>query len=256
MAYFQRTGPTTFLPLPATSGAWNVEELHIAPVLGLMTHVLEESQPEGKEGFFFSRLSFDILGTIRMESIEITVELLRPGRSVELWEVTAKSQGRVAVRMRAWNLAKADTAQIAGTPVEMLAPRASMEAFRPADFWPGQFIETVEIHRRMKAPGESDYWARLRLPLIEGERVRPLTHTMMIVDIANGMSVRESPHKVAFPNLDLTVSFWDTPSDDWVGFRTEVTFGTQGIGLTHTHLYKESGPVGVMTQSLTVRTQG
>ena len=40
---------------------------------------------------------------------------------------------------------------------------------------------------------------------------------------------------------------------DWVGFDTSVSFGSAGIGLTHSVIHDIDGPVGVVAQILTIR---
>ncbi len=41
MAYFDRIDDRTFQPSLQTGGAWNLTEQHIAPTLGLLTHLVE-----------------------------------------------------------------------------------------------------------------------------------------------------------------------------------------------------------------------
>ena len=75
-----------------------------------------------------------------------------------------------------------------------------------------------------------------------------------LFDIANGMAVRESPAEVEYPNIDLTAHLVREPRGEWVGFDTRVTFGAGGLGLTHSILHDEDGPLGSLAQTLTVRT--
>jgi hypothetical protein len=74
-----------------------------------------------------------------------------------------------------------------------------------------------------------------------------------LFDIANGMAVRVSPHEIAFPNVDLTAHLFDSPRGDWLGLDTTVSFGTSGLGLTSSVLHDIHGPIGVLSQALTVR---
>mgnify|MGYP002139603403 CR=1 FL=1 len=90
-------------------------------------------------------------------------------------------------------------------------------------------------------------------PLLGGEAVSKLASAATLFDIANGMAVRVDPTEVAYPNLDLTVHLFDEPRTEWLGFDTSVSFGRNGIGLTHTILHDERGPVGSVSQILTVR---
>lgn len=253
MAYFQRMGPERFQPLPTTSGAWNTQELHIAPVIGLLTHVLEQAQAARGTGLSFGRLSYDILGPIPMEPLDVRAEVIRPGRTVELWEAVVECRGRAVLRARAWAMAAQDTSSVAGTPIAPIPPRTSMTPYDPTQVWEGGFIQTVEIVRDSHAVGHAAYWARLTHPLLVEEPIGPLAAAATIFDIANGMTVRMPPEKVAFPNLDLTVHLWDTLPTDWLGFETRVSFGPQGLGMTHSVLFGPSGAVGMLAQSLTLR---
>ena len=74
-----------------------------------------------------------------------------------------------------------------------------------------------------------------------------------LVDTANGVAVRQHPGEWMFPNVDLTVHLFRTPTHGWLGLDTEVTFGETGLGLTSTDLYDEHGPIGRAEQILTVR---
>ncbi len=67
------------------------------------------------------------------------------------------------------------------------------------------------------------------------------------------MAVRVDPRQVASPNLDLTVHLFDEPRSDWLGFDASVSLGHNGIGLTHSILHDERGPIGAVSQILTVR---
>lgn len=122
--------------------------------------------------------------------------------------------------------------------------------------WPGGFIATAHLRRHQVEPGRAHFWVRTDEPLVEGEDVSPTAAAVGLLDIANGMTVREDPTRVAFPNLDLTAHLVRAPRPGWLGFDTAVTFGDDGIGLTSSVLHDEDGPVGTLAQVLTVRPQG
>jgi hypothetical protein len=65
--------------------------------------------------------------------------------------------------------------------------------------------------------------------------------------------VRASPDRVVFPNLDLTAHLFTEPHGEWIGFDTTVTFGPGGVGLTSSVIHDTHGPVGTMSQILTLR---
>ncbi len=62
--------------------------------------------------------------------------------------------------------------------------------------------------------------------------------------------------------FDMDGTLWDNVNSyeivwnralEILGYDTRVTFGAKGRGLTHTILHDEEGPIGAVTQSLTVR---
>jgi hypothetical protein len=67
------------------------------------------------------------------------------------------------------------------------------------------------------------------------------------------MTVRADPRTVAFPNVDLTAHLFAEPRGEWVGFDTTVSFGREGHGLTSSVIHDVHGPIGTLSQILTIR---
>ena len=256
-AYFVPLGGGHFFATDNVGGAWYTDEQHIAPLFGLLTHLVElDRDARRAAGLVVASLSFDILGRIGLGEFTTGVRLLRPGRSVELVEAVASQGGRDAVRLRAWLLRPGDTATLAATTLEPIAPPAETEPWDPTQEWPGGFIASVEVRRRQFQPGRAHFWARTPVPLIAGGGYSQLAYFVGLLDIANGMTVRAAPTDLAFPNVELNVQLFSPPTGEWVGFDTRVTFGAHGVGVTSTVLHDVGGPVGVMAQTLTIRPQG
>ncbi|MEU5841374.1 thioesterase family protein [Rhodococcus sp. NPDC047139] len=254
MTYFERLGPTSFRATEHVSGAWNEAEQHIAPALGLLAHVIETDRDDRRDdGLVIARLSYDILGTVPVGPVVTTVEVLRPGRTIELVEATLAYDGRTIVRARAWLMQTRATTELAGTTLQPIPSPEESEPWDPTAVWPGGFIGSVEVRRTWVEPGRASFWVRTPIPLVDDEKVSSLAATAGLFDIANGMAVRADPKEVAFPNLDLTVHLFTEPRGEWVGFDTSVSFGADGVGLTSTVLHDTSGPIGTMSQILTVR---
>jgi hypothetical protein len=257
MPYFRRTGPTTWTPTEHVGGAWTLDEQHVAPSFGLLTHLVEADHAARRpdDRLAVSRLSFDILGVLPMEEVDVEVHLLRPGRTIELVEAVLSHAGRPAVLLRAWLTQARDTAAVAGSDLSHLPPPGDLAPWDPTEVWPGGFIASVEVRRRQAAPGRAAYWVRTDVPLLD-EPTGPLATLAGLLDIANGMTVREDPARVAFPNLDLTAHLVRDPRpgpQGWLGFDTTVTFGPDGRGLTSSVVHDEDGPFGTVAQTLTVR---
>lgn len=254
MAYFEQTDEHVFRATAHTGGAWDTGTQHIAPALGLLAHAVEADRAARRDDpALVSRLSYDILGTVPVAEVEVSVRLLRPGRTIELVEATLAHGGRAVVVLRAWLLEPRDTATFAGTGLDPIPGPEDHEPWDPTTIWPGGFIASVEVRRRQVAPGRATVWVRTPVPLVEGREVGRLAATVGLLDIANGMTVRADPQAVAFPNLDLTAHLVAAPQGAWVGLDTRVTFGADGLGLTHSVVHDETGPIGTSSQTLTVR---
>src|SRR6476661_4545434 len=109
--YFIRTGSSRFLPTHHTAGAWSTSEQHFSPLGGLLTHETERSAAaRGSHELVTSRITFDILGTVAIDEFDVRVEVVRPGRTIELVEAIASAGGRPVVRARTWRVIRGDTA--------------------------------------------------------------------------------------------------------------------------------------------------
>jgi hypothetical protein len=254
VAYFERIDEHVFRATEHVSGAWETQFQHIAPALGLLAHAVEaDCDARRSDGLVIGRLSYDILGKVPVDVVRIEVEVLRPGRTIELVQATLSHAGRAGVLLRAWLMRPGDTAGLRATPLPAIAGPEDMPAWDPTTVWPGGFIASVEVRREQAEPGRAAFWVRTPLPLIRDEKVSDLARMAGLLDIANGMTVRAKPTEVAFPNLDLTAHFFSQPRGDWVGFDTSVAFGSEGVGLTTSVIHDVHGAIGASDQILTVR---
>lgn len=254
MAYFERTGATSFRATQYVGGAWRADEQHIAPALGLLLHAVETDRDARRDDrLVVARVSYDILGVLPIADVETAVRVVRGGRTIELVEATLSHAGRPAVLLRAWLMQQRDTAALAGTALTPLPPPEDLPSLDWSSLWSGGFIDTVEVRRVEASPGRALSWVRTALPLVADEPVSRLAAVAGLADVANGMSPRADPAQVAFPNVDLTAHLFAEPHDGWLGLDTTASFGATGLGLTSTVLHDERGPFGVMAQMLTVR---
>lgn len=257
MSYFVQTGTAAFTPTEHVSGAWRVDEQHIAPALGLLVHMVEADRDSRRDdGLLVSRLSYDILGTVPMEDVEVQVRVLRPGRTIELVEAALSHDDRPAVLLRAWLLRPGERALEAASDLPRIPAPEEMPPWNPSTVWPGGFIASAEVRRVQDRPGRAAFWVRSDVDLLDADARPPASRTATaarLLDIANGMAIRADPREVAFPNVDLTAHVFRQPAGDWLGFDTTVSFGPAGQGLTSTVLHDTEGPLGTMSQLLTVR---
>ncbi|WP_282828682.1 thioesterase family protein [Gulosibacter sediminis] len=253
--YFVRESATQYRPSLETGGSWNNQEQHIAPVVGLISHLIltDRDERHGDSTLRMSRLSCDILGVIPIEPFDVELRVVRPGRTIELVEAILTHGGRPAVSARAWLTQEFDTEDIAGTTVPRIPSVDELPSWDMGDTWDGAFVETLDVRRQSSGPGVAQYWIRPQRPLLTGEPVSNTARLLSVADLANGSATLVSPDEVAFPNLDLTAHLYRVPVGEWLGFDTHVSIGPCGAGLTQSILHDAEGPIGTLAQTLTVR---
>lgn len=257
-AYFVRLDEGRFRPTAWTGGAWTTSEQHISPMNGLIVHAVERfCADRGPDGMEISRISVDILGVLGMDPFEVSVSVVRPGRTIELLEAVVTSAGRAAVSARVWRSIEQDTAAVAGGEVEPLPGLEASEPLDLAEVWPGGYIGSVELRAVGPVkPGRAAAWIRSRVGLVEGEAVSDCARLIGLVDTANGLCVRQRIDEWLFPNVDLTIHLLRRPVGAWLGLDTTVVFGAAGHGVTSSVLHDETGQVGYANQALTIRPRG
>jgi len=251
-AYYLALGDGRYQPTLHAQGAWNPWEQHMGPVAGLLAHAVERHAP--REDMQLARITYDILGVIPASEVEVRCETVRPGRTIELVEATLYAGSKAVVRATAWRLVRQDTAEVAGGFHAGMPHHDEVAARSYEGVWGGGFIGS--LHFRSVDGGESGrgrVWISTDLDLVSGEETSDVARLLGLVDTANGVAVRQHPGEWMFPNVDLTVHLFRTPTHGWLGLDTEVTFGETGLGLTSTDLYDEHGPIGRAEQILTVR---
>ncbi len=244
------------MPTHWTSGAWNSDEQHFSPIGGLIVHAVEQFLAErgASDNLVIAKVQYDILGVVELVPMEVAVRSVRPGRTIELLEAEVHAAGRTVALARMWRLAQFDTRSAAGGEPPTLPHPATLTRWPMDDVWPGDYIASLDVRAVTDpSPGRGAAWISTDINLVADEPVSNLARFIMLVDTANGVAVRESPRDWAYPNLDLSIHLYRQPRGPWVGFETQVVFGSAGQGLTSTVLHDEHGPVGRAEQTLTVR---
>lgn len=150
-AFYVRRGEHRFISTLHSQGAWQPGEQHLAPASGLLLAEVERRLPGDKA---VSRASFDVLGVIQSGECTIDLQVIRPGRTIELVEASMRHGERTSIRARIWRLAGTDTARVQGIEWDALPAPADMQALSMSAIWDGGFVASLEVRQAADArPG-------------------------------------------------------------------------------------------------------
>jgi hypothetical protein len=258
-----------FVPSELTRGPWDPDSQHAGPPAALIGRAIEAHGEPAQVG----RITFEILRPVPIAPLRVAVEVMRPGRTVELLSATLSDGGGEVMRASAWRLRS--------NPVEIPSGLAGAEGpglgdpsaatLRPGHSPPGPtdaskspFFDTghsIGYHTAMESrfvrgaflePGPATVWMRMRHPLVPGERPTPLQRVLIAADSGNGVSATLDWNSYVFINVDLTVHLHRVPEGDWVCLDAITIPEPTGVGIADTALFDEGGPIGRAVQTLLV----
>ena len=253
-AFFEPEGEGRFLATDLTRGPWDPAAQHAGPPSALLARTLE--QCNARDDAQIVRVTVEILRPVPIGVLDVSAEVLRGGRSVELLAGEVRADGQPLLRATAWRIRTADVDVEVG--VDDAGPTAPAQLPPAAAFpWSADVGYHVGMEWRFAsgeflAPGPAAVWMRMRHPLIAGEAVSPLTRVMIAADSGNGVSAELDFARYLFINTDLTVALHRHPIGEWVCLDARTTIQRSGIGLAETHIFDENGPLGRGLQSLFV----
>ena len=203
-----------------------------------------------------ARCTFEILRPVPIATLDVSTEVVRPGRRVELVEGALSAGGEAVIRARAWRIR---TEEVAVDQPGPGAPMPGPEKAERKDFFPsGQdtgyhtAMEVVFVSGGFVEPGPARAWMRMRVPLVEGHEPTPLERVLVCADSGNGVSSPLDYRRFLFINTDVSVALRRPPVGEWVGLDAVTYAEPDGVGLSDTQLHDERGPIGRATQSLLV----
>ena len=120
-------------------------------------------------------------------------------------------------------------------------------------FSPG-FIRSLDFMRtRVATRSEAGVtWARLRVPLVEGEAVSPFVRLATICDFASGTGNPIDFTRFTSINPDLSLHVLRAPRGEWIALSGHSGIEADGIGLSSATLFDGEGVVARALVSLLV----
>lgn len=252
-AFFVPDGDERFISTDWTIGPWSRESQHAGPPAALLGRALERAVD--RDDLQIARATFEILRPVPIAPLNLQAEVVRPGRSVVLSAATLADDKGPVMLARGWSIrtAELDLEQIVhGTRPERGPEEGSnLEEFFVSD--EVSYVHAMEwrfIKGSFTEPGPATTWARMRVALVEGEQISPLSRVLALADSGNGISATIDFAKWVFINTDLAVYLHRLPEGEWVCLDAETTVEPTGIGLATSVLSDSSGVIGRGMQSL------
>lgn len=216
------------------------------------------------------RLTLELQRPVPLAPLELETQLVRPGRRVQLVDVSVRSDGVVVATARALRMRVADCGSKVGdrpVPDARFPAGETSDGERPRG--PGEGVEVAPIRGdylafhngameirfvagRFDQLGPATAWFRLRVPVFADEEPSPWQRAAVAADFGNGISAELPFGTATFINPDLTVEIVRPPVGPWVGLDARTTLGSPGIGSSESTLWDEQGRIGRSMQSLLV----
>jgi Thioesterase-like superfamily len=250
--YEQRSG--TVVATEYTRGPWDPNAQHGGAPAALLIGAFEREAPDHR--LTISRVTYELLRPVPLGELHVDVEVIRPGRRVQLLDGRITTpDGVEVVRARALRVARAPvTAAAPSAPVPTLPDGLNEERFFGGDMirFPGDGIEVRFAAGAFGTPGPATAWFRLRVPVLSGERITPLQRLAAASDFPNGIATELDWAEYVFINPDLTLYVEREPEGEWICLDAAMRVHEGGGGVSEAILYDRRGRVGRSVQSLYV----
>ncbi len=254
---FEREGEL-FVPTPLARGPWDPGALHGGAPAALLADALEALVPD----FEVARFGVEFLRPVPLAPLTIAAALESTGRQVKRSSATLVAGDREVARAAALHLRRKPLEELvddalSARPGELLAAQQPPEP-APIVNPPGVHYEAfhnagMEIrfaHGALAECGPALAWFRLRVPMVAGELVSPLSRVAAACDFGNGVSAVLPWKTHVFVNADLTVHLQRPAQGEWIAIDAVTRPGPQGTALAECVVHDTTGAVGRSAQHL------
>ena len=249
---FTSEGGGLYVPSELARGPWSPDAQHGGAPAGLLAREVE--RVEGPQ--FVARVTFEFLRSVPLVPLEVTAEVLRPGRRVQLVGASLRADGAEVCRALALRVRRTEEPllEAAGEEPAPSGPDSGREPAVESRF-ERTFIEAFDqrfVTGHYLHAGPATVWMRLRGPMVDDEEPSPLVRAVAAADFGNGVSSVLDWNNHLFVNPDLTV-YLDRPAEgEWVCLDAATRIDPHGTGLAESALYDACGRFGRSLQSLYV----
>jgi len=264
-AFFQRSTEfdNRFTPTGHCRGPWNENHCHAGPPTGLLARALEQAIPKQR----LTRLTVELTRPIPFEGFDVSVTILRQGRTVSTAEAYIHAlNGKPVLSARGLFMAQAKTPLTFPESVRKTSPVYDYGS--PEDATAGPFTIGKTLHElpsfkgdgvqtrypagQIAAAGSTVAWLKT-VPLLSTETPSAFQRICPLADCGNAFGRLAEPTEIGFMNTDLTILLHRDPVGEWMGTDSECFWETDGIGMSDSRLFDAHGVVGRAMQTLLLR---
>ncbi|MBS1848859.1 MAG: thioesterase family protein [Actinobacteria bacterium] len=271
-ALFQSVGPGStdgseiVLPTAFARGPWSPDALHGGPVATLVARAAEGVfTGTFPDAYQVTRLTLDLERPVPLEPITVAARIVRPGRKVQVAEVTVTDSGDrrlarasvLAIRRDPMNppVGASPNDEVPPTPPERPSGLDGWEFPSSAVAYHNAATEHRLVRGSLASPGPVADWIRLVVPVVASESPTPLQRVAAAADFLNGVSWVLSGAGWLFINPDLTITLHRLPVGEQVMVDAVTRIGDGGTGTAEADLYDTAGRIGRAVQTLLIEAR-
>lgn len=249
MSVYTRSGEL-FVPTVHARGPWDPGAQHGGAPAALVARAIERLAPDMR----LARVTLEFVGAVPLAPLAVHAEIVKPGRRFQIAEVRLSNDGRDVVWARA-SLIRSEPMDVPPSqhpaPLEPGPETALRNLYTPDTEGFGlTAVDLRFVDGDFGAPGPAKTWARLDMPLVEGEQPTPVQRALAAADFGNGISSVAHWDDWLFVNTELTVHLHREPEGEWVGIDAQTALEPNGSGLAVAVLHDRRGPIGRAAQAL------
>jgi len=256
-ALFAPQADGLWVPAEATRGPWSAEHQHGGAPAALLGGLIERTEPGSQ--LRVARVTIELVRPVPLAPLRTEVEIVRPGRRVQLVEARLFAGDDLVVRALALRLRRDDASRAPASTGGDAAPggpddgrELRLEFVHPGEAMFGHDGVDLRYVRGDWGTGPAFVWIALRMPVIAGEEPSAVQRALAAADFGNGVSAVLDWSEWAFINPDLTVYLERDPLGSWVGLDAQTRVGPDGTALAESVLHDERGRFGRAVQALLV----
>lgn len=250
-----RTEGEFFVPNEAAGNPWG-ELTGGGPVAGLIARAIESAHDD--PDLFVARLTVDLMRPVPRAPLSIEVHPLRTGKRLQVVQAGLRIDGRLHTNATAHLLRRSDLdGPEPGTGVPFDGPEGLDDrTLLPPELglrWGVHDVMQVRWLADQSATGNSRAW--MRMPLLPGERLSPLSHVAILAD---AISAASPVGELFGPwiNTDVSLYLHREMRGEWLGVEVRRDVQLTGVGVANARLYDVNGPIGTAHEAVMVNQLG